>query len=113
MTHHPARNRASRRQFLGSAPLIGLGSLLLIKPALAQQDHVLKDSDSEAVAIDYHSDASAVNVSKFPKYAKGQNCRTCSLYVEDTGAATGACGIVFGKLVEAKGWCSSWEKKPG
>ena len=90
-----------------------MGSLLPLDRARAQQDVLLKDSDSDAIAIDYQSNASAVDTAKFPKYAKGQNCRSCNLYVEEKGASTGACGIVFGKLVEAKGWCSSWEKKPG
>ncbi len=93
--------------------MLGLGALLLVEPVLAQQEVLLKDSDSEAIAIEYRSDAATVDTAKFPKYAKGQTCRSCSLYVEEKGASTGACGIVFGKSVEAKGWCSAWEKKPG
>ncbi len=80
--------------------------------ALAQQDVLLKDGDSDAMSIDYRSDASTVDTAKFPKYAKGQNCRSCSLYTEEKGASTGACAIVYGKVVEAKGWCSAWEKRP-
>lgn len=113
MANHSAPNQTSRRNFLATAPVLGIGAWLLVEPALAQQDVLLKDGDSEAVAIDYRSDAATVDAAKFPKFAKGQNCRSCNLYVEDKGASTGACGIVFGKFVEAKGWCSAWEKKPG
>jgi len=103
---------SSRRQFLCTGPALGLGTVLLARQALAQQpDALLKDSDPEAVAIDYRSDASKVDAAKFPKYAPGQDCRSCNQYFGDKGAATGACGIVFGKDVEAKGWCSAWEKK--
>lgn len=82
----------------------------LFASATQAQDAVLQESEQEARAIQYVSDASRVDASKFPNYKRGQTCASCSLYVGDKGAKTGGCGIVFGKLVAAAGWCSSWEK---
>ena len=79
--------------------------------ALAQ-DAILKDSDPEAAAIEYRTDAAQVDPSKLPKDVAGKNCSNCNIFYADTGAPTGACGIVFGKLVAATGWCTSYEKKP-
>jgi hypothetical protein len=79
----------------------------------AAQDAMLQDSDPEASAIEYRSDATQVDRAKYPKYAVGQACSNCSVFYADSGAATGTCGIVFGKLVAATGWCVSYEKKPG
>ena len=88
-----------------------MGALGWLDVAVAQ-DAILKDSDPEAAAIEYRTDATQVEPSKYPKYAKGQNCSNCNIFYADTGAPTGACGIVFGKLVAATGWCTSYEKKP-
>ena len=101
-----------RRKFLRLVPAMGMGALVFAGSAIGQ-DILLKEGDSDAAAIDYRSDAKMVDRSKFPKFTDGQNCRSCNLYFEEKGATTGACGIVFGKVVAAAGWCSSWEKKAG
>jgi hypothetical protein len=102
----------SRRQFLQVAPVLGVGALGWLDVAVAQ-DAILKDSDQEAAAIEYRTDATQVEPSKYPKYTKGQNCSNCNIFYADNGASTGACGVVFGKVVAATGWCTSYEKKPG
>jgi hypothetical protein len=101
----------SRRKFLQGAPVFGISALGWIDGAVAQ-DAILKDTDSEAAAIEYRTDATHVDPSKYPKYVTGQNCSNCNIFYADGGAVTGACGIVFGKLVAATGWCTSYEKKP-
>jgi hypothetical protein len=100
----------SRRQFLQIAPVLGVCALG-VEVAVAQ-DATLKDSDPEAAAIEYRTDAAQVDPSKYPKYMAGQNCSNCNIFYADSGASTGACGIVFSKLVAASGWCTSYEKKP-
>jgi hypothetical protein len=99
----------SRRQFLHVVPILWMGALGWMKGAVAQ-DAILKDSDPEAAAIEYRTEATQVEPSKYPKYARGQNCSNCNIFYADSGAPTGACGIVFGKLVAASGWCTSYEK---
>jgi hypothetical protein len=100
-----------RRQLIGLMPLVALASLA---PSRASaQDVLLQPGDSEAVSMHYVTNAADVDRAAFPKYAPGQNCRTCAMYMGEPDAATGPCGILFGKVVAATGWCDSWEAKPG
>jgi hypothetical protein len=101
----------SRRQFLATVPVLGAGALGCMEVAVAQ-DAILKDSDPEAAAIEYRTEATQVDPSRNPKYVTGQNCSNCNIFYADSGAPSGACGIVFGKLVAATGWCTSYAKKP-
>lgn len=100
--------QASRRMFLYRVSLGGAVGLL--GGASRAEDVVMQDGDQDARAIEYTSDAAHVDTQKFPKFRAGQTCANCSLYAGDKGAPNGPCGIVFGKLVAAAGWCSSWEK---
>lgn len=79
--------------------------------AQAHADPLLKESDPEALAMDYRADASTVDAAKFPKFKLGQTCANCSLYAGDKGAASGPCGLFMFKEVTAIGWCNAWEKK--
>lgn len=97
----------SRRQFIALAPTLGgLGWC-----AQAHADTLLKETDQEAIAMDYRADASTVDAAKFPKFKPGQNCANCSLYAGDKGATSGPCGLFMFKDVTAIGWCNAWEKK--
>jgi hypothetical protein len=98
-----------RRQFIRLVPALSLGTLLLQNAH--SEDAVLKDDDAEARAINYRTNANQVDRAKFPKYAPGQNCNNCLLFIGEPGKPTGGCGVVFGKQVAATGWCSSWEVK--
>ena len=71
----------------------------------------LDERDPQAVTLGYVDDASRADVKKFPKYAAGQSCASCSLYQGAAGSATGPCPLFVGKQVSAKGWCSAWVKK--
>ena len=69
------------------------------------------ETDAQAAALGYKADATKVDKTKFPKYAVGQNCASCTLYQGKAGAAAGVCPIFAGKQVSAKGWCNSYVKK--
>ena len=71
----------------------------------------LDEKDPQAVALGYVDDASRVDTSKHKNYVAGSTCAGCMLYQSKPGDAAGPCGIFPGKLVSAKGWCSSWIKK--
>jgi hypothetical protein len=105
--HHNVR-MISRRQIITLTPLLALPGA----SALHAADELLKDSDSDAQAIDYVSDARQVDRKRFAQYQPGQSCANCAIYTADPGATHGACAIVFGKFVSAGGWCSAYEKKP-
>jgi High potential iron-sulfur protein len=101
----------SRRQFISSLPLAG--SVLLVSRARAQAAGPLDPKDPQATALGYVEDGSKADKAKFPKYEASQNCANCQLYQGAAGAANGACPIFQNKLVNAKGWCSTWVKKAG
>ncbi|MBV8603759.1 MAG: high-potential iron-sulfur protein [Pelomonas sp.] len=100
----------SRRQILVRA--IAVPALLgAAARASAQDAALLKESDAEARAVDYHADAATAT--KSPGYQPGQTCANCGLWGGEPRDATGGCGLFFGKQVAAIGWCKAWEKKGG
>jgi len=72
---------------------------------------MVAESDAQATALGYKTDAVKVNKSQQPKYAAGQVCSNCALFQGAAGAATGGCPLFAGKQVAGKGWCSAWAKK--
>ncbi|MBI2733661.1 MAG: high-potential iron-sulfur protein [Aquabacterium sp.] len=105
-SHHPAPPR-SRRQFIALVPALGALSWCV----RARADTLLKETDPEAIAMDYRADAGKVDAIRFPKFKPGQTCANCALYGGDQGAASGPCGLFMFKDVTAIGWCNAWEKK--
>lgn len=73
---------------------------------------MLLESQSQAKALGYKTDASKIDSANFPKYAAGQKCATCQMYVaQSPGTAAGPCAIYPGKLVSAEGWCDAFIKR--
>ena len=72
---------------------------------------LVKDTDADAVAVGYSSDGSKTDVKKYPQYAAGQSCSTCTLYTGTAKDTSAVCPVFGGKAVFAKGWCSAWTKK--
>lgn len=71
---------------------------------------LLDEKDAQAMALGYVAVAATADKAKFPKYADGQACSNCSLYLGGA-AAQGGCPLFPGKQVLAKGWCSAYNKK--
>ena len=67
----------------------------------------LTDADPTAKAMDYVDDAMT---SKNELYKPGSICANCQIY---SGGASGYgnCQLFPGKLVSAKGWCTSYTRK--
>jgi hypothetical protein len=99
----------SRRDFVRVIPAVTLG--LSLGSRARADDGTLAETDSDAVARGYRADATKVDRAKFPKYASGQTCANCSLYVGDAGSPDGGCSLFYGRSVAARGWCDAWEKK--
>ena len=71
---------------------------------------LLDEKDAQAIALGYVAVAAKADKAKFPKYADGQACSNCSLYLG--GAADqGGCPLFPGKQVLGKAWCSAYNKK--
>ena len=101
--------KASRRTFLISS--IGVASsLALSRQAFADAPKVA-ESDPTAQALGYKDNASKVDKAKFAKYAPGQDCGNCSFYQGKASDPYAPCPMFAGKQVEAKGWCSAYNKK--
>ncbi|HEX7130224.1 MAG TPA: high-potential iron-sulfur protein [Rhodanobacteraceae bacterium] len=100
----------ARRQFLKTAvtaaAAVATGSALRQLHAAESEPH-LTDADPTAKAMDYVEDATT---SKNALYKPGSVCANCQLY---TGGASGYgnCQLFPGKLVNAKGWCTSYTRK--
>ena len=99
---------STRRVFMMQTALT-CGATLLAASAQAQS--MVVDTDPQAAALGYKSDASKVDKAKQPKYAAGQACANCALFQAAAGSAAGACPLFAGKQVSAKAWCSAWAKK--
>lgn len=78
--------------------------------ALAQ-GAMVAESDAQAKSLSYVALASKVDKTKFPKFAAGQQCSSCALFVGKATDAAGGCPLFAGKQVAGKGWCSAWAKK--
>jgi len=95
----------SRRHFIAIVPFAGAA-------VLAQsQGAPLDPKDPQATALGYVADATKADKAKYPKYAAGQTCATCQLYLGKADAATAPCGLFQNKLVPKQAWCSAWVKK--
>ncbi|MDT8840163.1 high-potential iron-sulfur protein [Paraburkholderia fungorum] len=101
--------KSSRRSFMIS--LVGVASsFVLTHEACADAAPVL-ESDTNAQALGYRTDAGKVDHAKYPKFQAGQACANCQFFQGKAGDATAPCTIFAGKLVNAKGWCSAYVKK--
>jgi High potential iron-sulfur protein len=100
--------KSSRRQFI---IMSAAGACTLALNGKVQAQAMVADTDPQATALGYKSEASKVDKAKYAKYAAGQECSNCALYQGKPGSAAGGCPLFAGKQVSAKGWCSAYAKK--
>ncbi|MFW8565362.1 high-potential iron-sulfur protein [Orrella sp. 11846] len=98
----------NRRQFM-KVSAISVAALAGSKVAYAQP--MVAETDPQAIALGYKTDATTVDKAKFPKYQAGQDCATCQLYTAKSDK-DGTCTIFPGKMVASTGWCNLWVKRP-
>jgi hypothetical protein len=98
----------NRREFIVQ---LSLGGTALVAGNAMAAAPMVADTDPQAVALGYKSDAAKADKVKFPKYAAGQTCGTCSLFQGKAGDAAGGCALFAGKQVSSKAWCSAYAKK--
>ena len=99
----------NRREFGGVCA--GLAATAVAVPVSWAED--LPDLDPagpQASALGYIEDASEVDTSKHANFIAGSTCANCIQY--QGGDERGKCTIFPGHLVNAKGWCTVWVKKP-
>jgi hypothetical protein len=70
-------------------------------------------NEPQAKSLGYVKDATKVDAKANPNFKPGQMCSNCLQVAK--GKETGAqvpCNIFAGRLVEAKGWCKVYVKRP-
>ncbi|QCP53672.1 High potential iron-sulfur protein [Trinickia violacea] len=101
--------KSSRRSFMISA--VGLASSLVLSHESSADTTLVQESDANAQALGYRTDASKVDRAKYPKFQAGQACANCQFFQGKAGDATAPCTIFAGKQVHATGWCSAYVKR--
>lgn len=103
--------KSNRRIFVIQS-VVSAGILATARLAQAQAPAPLVvETEPQAIALGYKNDATKADKVKYPKYAAGQNCANCALYLGKPADAAGGCPLFAGKQVSAKAWCSAWAKK--
>jgi len=112
-----------RRNFLFATTSLVAGALLypLRAFALAKKDIVALD-DPTASALGYVHDATKTDLKKYPKRAGAEGstqfCDNCMFAQGEEAEIAGedgkwiGCQLFQKKVVNSKGWCNSWTKKP-
>lgn len=88
----------------------GVAAVAVAPLAFAMAGPVTDEKDPKAAALGYRADASKVDTAKYPSYAAGQNCGSCSNFQGKPGISAGPCPQMP-KPVMAVGWCSAYAKK--
>jgi len=101
--------KQNRRTFLITS--VGAAAGLAAANFASAQATPLAETDPQAQALGYKTDATKADKAKYPKYAAGQMCGTCQLFQGKPADAMGPCALFPGKAVASKGWCSAWVKK--
>jgi len=106
----------NRRNFLKLGVKAGGGALALsaIPVQLLAGDEVTPD-EPLAQAMGYVTDASTVDIAKFPKRAGDagatQFCNNCALYAGKVEDEIAPCSIFQNRPVRGAGWCNAWVVK--
>ncbi len=102
---------ADRRDFIRKT---SLGAAALFAGRVWAADvPMLKETDPQAAALGYKTNASEVDKAKYTKFAAGQKCANCALFQGKPTDAAGVCPLYAGKMVAANAWCSAYNKKAG
>ncbi|MBN3832550.1 high-potential iron-sulfur protein [Burkholderia sp. Ac-20344] len=101
----------SRRRFITTTTVLASALALGRRAAAEAATGAVQESDANAQALGYKTDASRVDHAKFPKFQAGETCANCQFFQGKAGAAMAPCAIFGGKQVNAKGWCSAYSKK--
>ncbi len=81
---------SNRRVFLVQSAAAGAA---LVVGSQAQAQTMVSEKDPQAVALGYVSDAKRADTKKFPKYAAGDACQNCQLFLTVGQAAAAGCGL--------------------
>ena len=107
MTKHAADTNRRRFVKLTVTGLAATPFASALYSGSAEAVDTVSESDPTAAALKYKADATKATDRKDTTAL----CSNCNFYSGKAGDANGPCAVFGGKLVTAKGWCSSWVKK--
>ena len=107
MTKHAADTNRRRFVKLTVSGLAATPFASALFSGSAEAVDMVSESDPVAVALKYKMDATKATDRKDAKAL----CSNCNFYTGKPADANGPCTVFGGKLVTAKGWCTSWVKK--
>ncbi len=102
-----------RRTLLKGA-LLGVAAVpvtALLNRAAAAPANVDPNSP-QAKSLGYVEDATKVDAKANPNFKPGQECANCLQATGKPGDARVPCNIFAGQLVNSKGWCKVYVKRP-
>ncbi len=103
------RRRVLKQGALGLAWAAAVGAIARTAQAQGQEKPQKVDSGSQlAMALHYTTDATTA-----PATLRMPNsfCHNCRFFQGQETTGYAPCQVFSGKLVDAKGWCSSWSAK--
>ncbi|HTV86153.1 MAG TPA: high-potential iron-sulfur protein [Dyella sp.] len=105
MSHHSESNPGRRRFLqLATAAVAVAATATLTRFAHADDQMHVTDADPTAKALGYVEDATTT---KSALYKAGSTCANCQFY-SGSKSGYGPCQLFPGKVVNAKGWCTSY-----
>ena len=107
-SHRIARRSLLKNALLGMAAAPAAAWLSQAESAPVKLD----PSDPQAKALGYVEDAANVDAKANPNFKPGQTCANCLQAQGKAADGLLPCNIFPGKLVQAKGWCKVWVKRP-
>ena len=102
----------NRRTFMLHV-VVGGSAIAAASHAMAQGAPLVAETDANAVSLGYKSDATKVDLKKYPAHKATQHCGNCALFQGKATDAAGGCPLFAGKQVATKGWCSAYAPKAG
>jgi hypothetical protein len=69
-------------------------------------------NDEMASALAYHESSATVNPQQFSTYEPGQQCSNCIQSKGAEDAEWRSCALFRGKLVNSRGWCEGYFRRP-
>ena len=102
----------NRRTFMLHV-VVGGSAIAAASHAMAQGAPMVAETDANAVSLGYKSDATKVDLKKYPAHKATQHCGNCALFQGKATDAAGGCPLFAGKQVATKGWCSAYAPKAG
>jgi hypothetical protein len=103
-----ARRTVLKGALLGAAAVPVTALLGRAEAAVTKVD----PKEAQAVALGYVEDSTKVDAKANPNFKAGQACANCLQSIGKPGDPQVPCNIFAQRLVNAKGWCKVYVKRP-